>query len=58
MVRVLRPDMPDTVDLLSFYDGSNKHRDVQALTEIFSCTPGGYPVSGDDLALATQKEPK
>lgn len=59
-MRRLRPEMASTVDLLSFYDGRNKHRDVQALTEIAETRVGlGYPISGDDLALATYEgEPK
>ena len=57
--RFLRPEMADTVDLLSFYDGSSPHRTLQKLQEIASITRNsGYPVSGDDLALATRKEPE
>lgn len=57
-MRTLRPAMADTVDILSFYDGSSPHRTVQALEEISAASHMGHPVSGDDLALATRKEPK
>lgn len=59
-MRQLRPEMADTVDLLSFYDGTSIHRTAHKLDEISGGAAGlGYPVSGDDLALATyEKEPK
>jgi len=59
-MRRLRPEMASTVDLLSFYDCRNKLRDVQALTEMAETRVGlSYPISGDDLALATYEgEPK
>ena len=57
-MRTLRPTMADTVDILSFYDGSSPHRTVQALEEISAASHMGHPVSGDDLALATREEPK
>ena len=57
-MRTLRPTMADTVDVLSFYDGSSPHRTVQALEEISATSYMGLPVSGDDMALATREEPK
>lgn len=53
-MRALRPALMDTADLIHFYDGSSKHRDVRKLTELDL----GNPVSGDDLALIAPEEPK
>ena len=59
-MRHLRTEMADTVDILSFYDGRGKHHTAQKLNGLGEGTTGlEYPISGDDLALATyEKEPK
>lgn len=59
-MRELRTDMADTVEVLSKYDNRSKHHTAQKLNELMDRQEfSGYPISGDDLALATyEKETK
>lgn len=52
-MRKLREDVIDTLLVVLDFDGKNRHKDVRKLEEL-----GEFPISGDALALITQKEPK
>lgn len=62
-MRELRNDMETTVTTVLNYDNRSKHHTVEKLNELmemqeFSGYPlQGYPISGDALALVTQKTP-
>lgn len=52
-MRKLRGDIESTYLAVRNFDGSTKHRDARKLEEL-----GEFPISGDALALITEKEPK
>lgn len=52
-MRTIRQDVVDTLLAVRTFDGTNKHKDARRAHEISE-----YPVSGDALALITEKEPK
>ena len=52
-MRELRQDVVDTAHAAVVFNGKNRHCDVRKMEEL-----GEFPISGDALALITQKEPK
>lgn len=52
-MRELRTDVIETFTAVHNFDGTTKHKDVKKLGEL-----GEFPISGDALALITNKEPK
>ena len=53
-MRKLRGDIESTYLAVRNFDGSSKHRDARMLHEL----GGEFPISGDALALITEREPK
>ena len=52
-MRKLRGDIETTFTAVRNFDGTTKHRDARKLEEL-----GEFPISGDALALITEREPK